>query len=147
MPKGRQIVRSKKQIYDGIKFDSGLEVYMYKQLKNNGFKFEREGITYEIHPPIKLNFPCYIRSQKRSLTLKDKRDIRKISYTIDFNDKRKNPKWVIECKGRANESFPLRWKMFLKLLSEMKNPPSVFMPRNQKDCDQVIEILIKNKLK
>ena len=40
-------------------------------------------------------------------------------------------KWVIECKGYANERFPLKWKMFMDLLNKTDDPPVLFVPRNQ----------------
>ena len=33
-----------------------------------------------------------------------------IKYTPDFEGK----DFIIECKGRPNDTFPLRWKMFKK---------------------------------
>ena len=36
-----------------------------------------------------------------------------IKYTPDFV----STSFIIECKGRANESFPIRWKMFKKYVN------------------------------
>ena len=38
------------------------------------------------------------------------------TYTPDFIDPK--GKWIIETKGYANESFPLRWKLFKKHLKD-----------------------------
>ena len=43
-------VRAKKVTYDGIKFASGLEKYMYKALKDAKIKAEYEGMTFELIP-------------------------------------------------------------------------------------------------
>ena len=144
MPK-RQIVFAKKQIYDGIKFDSGLEVTMYKLLKKHGFKFEREGHKFVVFPKMKLSNGCWERPQTRSKSMKDRRAVREITYTPDFVDIK--GRWIIECKGRANEQFPIKWKLFKLHVSQMKKPPMIFKPTNEKDCQQVIEVLIKNKLR
>ena len=41
-------VQSKKTTFDGIKFASGLEVYMYKALKKAKLKAVYEGATFEV---------------------------------------------------------------------------------------------------
>ena len=46
--KKRGPVQAKKVIYDGIKFASGLERYMYMALKKAKIKAKYEGKTYEI---------------------------------------------------------------------------------------------------
>ena len=71
----------------------------------------------------------------------DKRKVNGITYTPDFIGK--DEKWIIECKGWANESFPLRWKLFKNLMRKKSKPPIIFKPTNRKDCEQVVEYLIK----
>ena len=46
--KKRGPVQAKKVTYDGIKFASGLERYMYMALKKAKIKAKYEGFTYEI---------------------------------------------------------------------------------------------------
>ena len=65
-----------------------------------------------------------------------------IKYTPDFI----SDSFIIECKGRANESFPIRWKMFKKYVKDNLKHVTLYKPQNQKECDKVIE-LIKNKIK
>ena len=60
-----------------------------------------------------------------------------IKYTPDFI----GDNFIIETKGRANESFPIRWKLFKKLVSEQFPDYVLFKPQNQKECDIVIEII------
>ena len=62
---------------------------------------------------------------------------RQIKYTPDFI----GDNFIIETKGRANESFPIRWKLFKKLVSEQFPDYVLFKPQNQKECDIVIEII------
>ena len=66
-----------------------------------------------------------------------KKRYKALKYTPDFV----SASFVIECKGRANESFPLRWKMFKNYVKE-HNPKHVtlYKPQNQKECDKVIEL-------
>ena len=64
-----------------------------------------------------------------------------IKYTPDFV----GDKFIIECKGRANESFPMRWKLFKRLINISRPYVTLYKPQNQKECDQVIELITKNK--
>lgn len=72
---------------------------------------------------------------------KQKYKVRDITYTPDFVDPQ--GRWVIECKGYANERFPLKWKMFKKLLMERENPPVLFVPRNQKQNIETINKILE----
>ena len=64
-----------------------------------------------------------------------------ITYTPDFI----GPGYIIECKGRANESFPLRWKLF-KSYVQKHLCATLYKPQNQKECEEVIR-LIKQRSK
>ncbi len=51
-------------------------------------------------------------------------------------------------RGRANESFPMRWKLFKKFIKNDMPHVTLYKPQNQKECDKVIELIIeKNKNK
>ena len=39
-------VNAQKHVYDGVKFDSGLEVFCYKQLKASGIAFEYNTMSF-----------------------------------------------------------------------------------------------------
>ena len=67
--------------------------------------------------------------------------VRAITYTPDFLCP--DRAWIIECKGYANDRFPLKWKMFKKLLKETNPNCKLFVPKNQKQVLETIEI-IKN---
>ena len=41
----------------------------------------------------------------------------------------------IETKGRPNESFPMRWKLFKRLVTQQFPNYTLFKPQNQKECD------------
>lgn len=137
--KAVQKIRSKKSNYDGHKFASTLELVMYKLLKELGCQFSYEGKTYEIFESFNLDKDCWERINKSRDIMSNRRVVRKITYTPDFIAK--DESWVIECKGRANESFPLRWKLFKKYIQTWDKPPIIFKPTNKKDCLQVIKLL------
>jgi len=54
-------VQSKKITYDGIKFASGLERYMYMALKKAKIKAKYEGQTFELIESFDFPFECYER--------------------------------------------------------------------------------------
>ena len=134
-------VRSKKVTYDGIKFASGLERYMYQALKKAGIKALYEGETFELTEGFHFPFECYERCSNGKGEFRDRgnKQILNIKYTPDFIGKG----FVIECKGRANESFPLRWKMFKKIIKDRKlGPYTLYKPQNQKECDEVVNLIL-----
>ena len=56
-----------------------------------------------------------------------------------------NDSFIIECKGIANESFPIRWKLFKRFINRCYPHVTLYKPQNQKECDKVIELIIKTK--
>ena len=142
--KKRGPVRSKKVTFDGIKFASGLEKYMYQALKKAEIKNEYEGKTYVVQEGFEFKNESYERQSngKGELINRGSKKVLPIKYTPDFI----SDSFIIECKGRANETFPLRWKMFKKYVKDNLKHVTLYKPQNQKECDKVIE-LIKNKIK
>ena len=143
--KKRGPVRAKKVSFDGINFASGLEKYMYQALKKAKIKAEYEGKTYVLQESFVFEVDSYERQAngKGDLVNRGQKKILNIKYTPDFV----SDSFIIECKGRANESFPLRWKMFKKHVNDNLKHVTLYKPQNQKECDEVIELIIKNKIK
>ena len=143
--KKRGPVRAKKVTFDGIKFASGLEKYMYKALKEAKIHAIYEGATFELQEGFMFDTDSYERqgNGKGTMINRGQKKILNIKYTPDFV----SDSFIIECKGRANESFPIRWKMFKKHVKEHLKHVTLYKPQNQKECDEVIELIIKNKIK
>ena len=139
--KKRGPVRAKKVTYDGIKFASGLEKYMYVALKKAKIKAKYEGKTYTIQEGFVFNNESYERQSngKGELVNRGCKKILPIRYTPDFI----SDSFIIECKGRANESFPMRWKLFKKYVNTNMKHVTLYKPQNQKECDEVIKLIIK----
>lgn len=137
-PKGRKIVNSTKTEIDGIVFDSKLEGYMYTLLRDEEIPFEVQK-TYLLVSGFKYPAGCYERKSSKDMTLVDKSTIRKMEYTPDFVHP--NEEFIIEVKGRANESFPLRWKFFQSTMSQRDLVPILFKPSTQTECREVVTIL------
>ena len=139
-------VRSKKVTFDGVTFASGLEKYMYQALKKAKIKAKYEGATFVLQEDFKFDVDSYERQAngKGEMVNRGQKKIQNIKYTPDFVSS-----WfIIECKGRANESFPIRWKMFKKYVKDHLKHVTLYKPQNQKECDLVIELITKklNKL-
>jgi hypothetical protein len=138
--KKRGPVRAKKKIVDGIEFKSGLEAYMYTALKNAGIKAEYEGTTFELVPSFISPNESYERTGNGKGEFKERgnKKILNLKYTPDFIGNN----FIIECKGRANESFPLRWKLFKKYMAENYPVTTLYKPQNQKECDETVSLIL-----
>ena len=142
--KKRGPVRAKKVTFDGIQFASGLEKYMYKALKEAKIKATYEGQTYILQEAFLFDVDSYERQAngKGDMVNRGQKKILNIKYTPDFI----SDSFIIECKGRANESFPLRWKMFKKYVNKHLKHVTLYKPQNQKECDEVIQLITKNQI-
>ena len=139
-------VRAKKVTFNGITFASGLEKYMYIALKKAKIKAKYEVKTYIVQEGFEFKNKSYERQSngKGELVNRGSKKVLPIKYTPDFI----SDSFIIESKGRANESFPMRWKMFKKYVNENLKHVTLYKPQNQKECDKVVElILTKNKIK
>lgn len=110
-------------IYDGIKFRSKLETYTYKKLKEAGIDAEYESTHFELIPKFEYN------GEK----------VRAMTYLPDFIGKN----FIIECKGLVTDSFPLRWKIFKYYLKQENKDYKLFLVRNQKQVDEMVNELSK----
>ncbi len=138
-------VQAKKISYDGINFASGLERYMYMALKKAKIKAKYEGETFVLLNGFHFPNKCYARQANGKGDFKDRGEKRilPIKYTPDFI----GDDFIIETKGRANESFPMRWKLFKKLVTEQFPQYTLYKPQNQAECDRVIEIIRSSQKK
>lgn len=136
-------VQAKKVKYDGINFASGLERYMYMALKKAKIKAEYEGNTYTLLEGFDFTSESYERQSngKGDFANRGNKRILPIRYTPDFI----GSDFIIECKGRANESFPMRWKLFKKYISENEPKITLYKPQNQSECDKVIQMILSKK--
>ena len=134
-------VVSKKVTVDGIKFASGLEAYMYKALKKARIKAQYEQRSFELISPFEFKNLSYERQSngKGDMVNRGNKKVLAIKYTPDFEGKN----FIIECKGRANASFPIRWKLFKKYGADNLPDITLYKPQRQSECDEVVK-LIKN---
>ncbi len=136
-------VRAKKTVVDGLSFSSGLEAYMYKALKAAKIQAKYEGETYELIHAFKFQSDVYERcaNSKGEYKNRGNKNILGIKYTPDFVGK----DFIIECKGRPNESFPIRWKLFKRYVEMFLPGYTIYKPQNQTECDATINLILSNK--
>jgi hypothetical protein len=136
-------VVAKKVIYNGITFASGLEKFMYKSLKDANIDFRYEGESFELLPSFLFKNDCYERQSngKGDFINRGDKKVLNIKYTPDFI----GDDFIIETKGRANESFPLRWKMFKYLMHLMNDKRTLYKPQNQEEIKKTVELILQNR--
>ena len=134
-------VTSKKVTCDGITFASGLEKYMYEALKKAKIKAKYEGKTFIVLKG--FDFPNISIERcgngKGDYKNRGEKKILPIKYTPDFIGKG----FIIETKGRANEAFPMRWKLF-KHYAEHNLNSILYKPQNQKECDETVKLILQH---
>jgi len=132
--------------YYGIQFKSKLELYCYKKLKEANIDFQYEKVKYEIVPGFTFTNDSYELFKVKGVRTFDKQrsKIRPITYTPDFVGyypiSRKL--FIIETKGNPNDAFPLRWKLFKKHLIDAEIDADLYMPRNQKQIEIVVNLIL-----
>ncbi len=141
--KKRGPVQAKKVSYDGINFASGLERYMYMALKKDKIKAKYEGETFVLMSGFHFDNEVYERQAngKGEYKNRGRKRILPIKYTPDFIGE----DFIIETKGRANESFPMRWKMFKLLVSNQFPNYTLYKPQCQRECDETIRLILDKR--
>ena len=137
--KGQKTIKSKKISYDGINFASGLERYCYIALKKAKLFEKYEEERFNLIDSFTPSNEFFERQSngKGEYRGRGGKKILGINYTPDFT----GIDYIIECKGRANESFPLRYKLFKLWLMKNQDTRTCYKPQNQKEVDQTIELI------
>ena len=115
----------------------------FKGVKMNKIKAKYEGETFVLLSGFHFENEVYERQSNGKGEYKNRgcKRILPIKYTPDFI----GDDFIIETKGRANESFPMRWKLFKELvMSEFPNV-TLYKPQNQKECDRTIELILEKQ--
>ena len=136
-------VTSKVVSYDGITFKSGLEKYMYKALKDANIPCEYEKHTFELLPSFTFKNDCIERqaNSKGDFINRGNKKVLNLKYTPDFV----GDGFIIETKGRANDAFPLRYKLFKKWMMDNNDYRTLYKPQNQAECLKTVELILKTK--
>lgn len=139
-----KIKNARKVEYNGILFDSKLEVFAYtKLLENNINDFKYAEKTFEIIEKFEYNSDTYeVKNTTKEFILFNN-NVRAIKYTPDFTRINEETKegWIIETKGFANESFLNRWKLFKRYLVNNGYNVRLYKPNNQKNVLETINLI------
>lgn len=128
--------------FNGIHFKSKLELAFYKILAQAGFNPQYEQKTYLLWKGCKPTIPFYTRDNKTKLLKLDDVKLRNITYTPDFTFNYNGRLIIIEAKGKENDTYPLKRKLFRGLLEGCSHDnPLFFEVFTQKQLLQAIEII------
>ena len=136
-------VVAKKVMFDGIAFKSGLEKYMYSALKDNNIEASYESHTFELVNSFEFSNDSFERQGNGKGAFSDRghKKVLNLKYTPDFIGK----DFIIETKGRANEAFPLRYKLFKKWMMDNKDTRSLYKPQCHSECDITVELILRKR--
>lgn len=116
---------------NGIEFRSKFEATVYNTLIQNGFNPLYEHCKYILWEGFKPTVPFYARNN-----VVKPRKLVNITYTPDFYMEYEGLKILIEAKGKTNDVFPYKFKMFRKCIEE----------KPDKDSYLIFEIFTKKQL-
>lgn len=142
---GAPTIKAKKAEFDGIKFDSQLELKMYQALKAAGItNFTREGWTVDLIPPFRFTGESYHRTPRKGLGISSPQ-IRAMTYTPDFVkiDSKTKIGWVIECKGWRTELSNTKSKLFKLYLTTRGYKVDYFEPSLDSHIHEVVKLIKK----
>ena len=136
-------MRAKKCSLDGIDFASGLEKHMYVALKEANIKSKYEGETFVLLNGFHFENEVYERQANGKGEYKNRgcKRILPIKYTPDFI----GDDFIIETKGRANDAFPLRWKLFKELITKQFPGTTLYKPQNQAECQETVRLILMKR--
>lgn len=141
--------KSKQTIRGGKKMKSSLETYCYDRLKEEKLDFKYEEEVFELIPAFVYD-GIYHKAmpKKKDMVCYSGKPIRPITYKPDFVSH--VHKFVIETKGyvRPNDSFPLRWKLFVQVIKEQYGSDYMLLiPKNREQVDLCIDMIKLNAKK
>jgi ribosomal protein S8 len=137
----KKIRNATKVQHNNISFESKTELMVYNTLVKNGFSPEYEPHKFKIFEGYKPTVPFYTINKEKKLSLKNTKQIA-ITYTPDFIMRYKEWTIIIEVKGRMNDVYPYKRKMFRKFLEDnTKGKVLFFEVYNKENVLQMIEII------
>lgn len=138
----KKVKNATKIVKYGIHFKSKLEVMVYETLIKEGMNPKYEPTTFVLWRGFKPTSNIYDRKNKtESCSFHKETDkIIDIKYTPDFIFDYKGITVIIEAKGKINETFPLKKKLFVSLLEKMSKT-FYFVVRTKKETLEAINII------
>lgn len=128
------------------RYKSNLEKTCADLLSESGLSFDYEEVEYTLVDKFRYEGVYHkMTAKKRDLSDRSNSVVLPIRYTPDFVAKDRS--WIIETKGYtpSHHDFPMRWKLFLKHVTELGEPlPMLFICKNRQQIQQAIEIIKKD---
>jgi hypothetical protein len=128
------------------RYKSNLEKTCADLLSESGLSFDYEEVEYTLVDKFRYEGVYHkMTAKKKDLSDRSNSVVLPIRYTPDFVAKDRS--WIIETKGYtpSHHDFPMRWKLFLKHVTELGEPlPMLFICKNRQQIQQAIEIIKKD---
>lgn len=141
MVENKKVKNATPTIYNNIKFKSIIEVMVYKTLLQYGFNPVYEPVKYILWEGFRPTVPFYTRSKgKNKLNLTK---LINITWTPDLYLEYEGMKIIIEVKGKSNDVFPYKLKLFRKLIESFvdRDKYLIFEIFTKKQLLEAIEII------
>lgn len=140
----KKIKNAQESLYNGISFRSKQELNVYKLFLENGIRLEYEPKKATLLDSFVIQFDYFdSKSEKNKKELVNKKGtkILPMTYTPDFIYKGKRRVYVIEVKGFANDTFPLKKKLFLSMLNNSNKKFAFAILYNIPTAKQLLTII------
>lgn len=139
MVENKKVKNARSISYDGIDFKSRLEYHCYRKLKEAGFEPLYEPVKYTLLPSSILEVGTIYAPYNKLLA--SRKSYRALTYTPDFEFHYKGIHVYYDAKGKSNDAYPLKKKLFLHYLECVGETYVFFEPHNIAQIEQSIEIL------
>lgn len=127
------------------RYKSSLEKYCADQLSEFKIPFSYEETEFTLLESFRFNGIYWkMTSKSKDMSNRSNKIVLPIKYTPDFIGTKN--RFIIETKGYtpSHHDFPMRWKLFLKYLSDLNEPPpALFIPKNKQQVDHTIQIILQ----
>jgi len=139
----------------GINFKSKLEGNIYKIFVDEGLNPKYEEMTFNIlsgfYPKIPFYNVYYDKKLKQKVYGKSSYKVQDITYTPDFTFIIDNILYIIEVKGKENDVFPFKKKLFRKWMEGYckltDRKMAYFEIFNKKQALEIINLIKNHEIK
>lgn len=140
MVENKKIRNARESVFNDIHFKSKLEESFYKTLVAAGLEPGYEQTKFVLAGGFKPTVPFFNRNKSKVFRM-DMAKVRDITYTPDFIILYNGTMFIIEAKGIENDTFPLKKKLFRRLLESMEMPCVYFEVRTKRELLEAIKII------
>lgn len=136
----KKIINATKNSYKNIEFKSILEQRLYRTMVDAGFKPKYEKKKFVLQKGFRPTKPFYTEDRKHNLVL-SKTKLQEITYTPDFTFEYNGILVIVEAKGFINDVYPVKRKLFRKMLERMRKPVLFFEIYSKRQMLAAIDII------